>query len=97
MIQIKKREASETVSPILDTCHISFALPASSPLGTYTIVHLRSVGGRQAWIEEKQSTIDRYKTVVTTVAESTGTYALVRLSSKAQKPKLPAALPVRSR
>ena len=78
MIEIRKRDVIESVSPISDTCHISFAV--TDPSGTYSIVHLRSVGGRKAWIEEKTTAISRHGTVVTTAAESSGIYALVHLS-----------------
>jgi hypothetical protein len=78
------------------SAHISFALPGAGALGTYAIVHLRPVGSRLAWVEETRTTADRHGSVVTTTADSTGTYALVQLVTKAKRPAR-AAAPVKRR
>ena len=85
-IQIERLEQVRGASStsISGTCRISFSMPAgSSPKYTYTIVHLRLVGKRQAWIADDPSTVDFQKHVVTAVAKTTGTYALVRVTSNA--------------
>jgi hypothetical protein len=69
-------------SSISGICRISLSMPAgASPKDTYTIVHLRPVGKRQAWIADDPSTVDFQRRAVTAIAKTTGTYALVRISS----------------
>jgi hypothetical protein len=84
-IQIERVEREKVASSstrISELCRISFSMPSSSPIdGTYAIVHLRTVGKAQAWISDSPSVVDRRRGVITTVAKSTGTYALVRTSA----------------
>jgi len=85
-IQKRGRSSSETVERITDACRISFTVPVSSRLsGKYAIMHLRSVGGRQAWIAENSVVMDRNGRVATISAGSTGIYALVRLSKETKQ------------
>jgi len=88
MIQIRNAEKVEntekepTVSRIPEKCRISFSLPASSS-DVFSIMHLRSVGGRLAWIADTPSTTDRRMHTVRAAADATGTYALLRIMSRA--------------
>jgi hypothetical protein len=85
-IERAKINSRKTDERFNDTCRISFTVPAFSSLsGTYTIMHLRSVGGRQAWIADNPASTDHNGRTITTVANSVGTYALVRLSTTATK------------
>jgi hypothetical protein len=78
----KVGESKEGSTAIRDSCNISFRVPASEARGTYAILHLRTVGKRLAWIAEKPSALDRNGGILTTAAESTGTYALVRVTEE---------------
>jgi len=80
-VKIEKAGASKEASTaITDSCNISFRVPASEARGTYAILHLRMVGKRLAWIAEKPSVLDRNGAILATAVESTGTYALVRVT-----------------
>jgi hypothetical protein len=82
-VKIEKAEGSKEASTaIKDSCNISFRVPASEARGTYAILHLRTVGKRLAWIAEKPSVLDRNGRILTTAAQLTGTYALVRLTEE---------------
>jgi hypothetical protein len=81
MISIEITRTADTTADAVSGARVSFALP--DRVGTYGIVHLRLVGDRQAWIEEKLGKVLRGRTTMETDVESPGVYALVRIVSTA--------------
>jgi hypothetical protein len=77
MIEIESIGSKSANVSKLAGCRLSFALP--DPSGTYGIVHLRSVGGRQAWIEEVPTRTTSQRATIEAEAPSTGVYSLVRI------------------
>jgi hypothetical protein len=81
MMSIGRNGAADAKAGSLSGVHVSFALPDRT--GTYGIVHLRRVGERQAWIEEKPGKATRDRAALETDIASAGVYALVRIVSAA--------------
>lgn len=86
-LQISKFEDTQKFSSIPESCQISFSLPKTySSSETYAIVHLVPIGGTLGWQKDHPTSIDRRQGVVKTQADSTGTYALVRIFTQPEKP-----------
>src|SRR5262249_16460511 len=93
MVEIQQNGSEERSARLREPAHISFALERTRPGGAYAIVQLLTVGDRMAWVENTESRMNREHRVVTTLADLTGTYALVEVSptaaraTTARKPK----------
>ena len=87
MIEIRRRVESQTNNRLDAPSHISFAAPSVSGPGSFAIV--RASAGKEpfGWIEARPTTVSRDGSTLTTQADESGIYGLVRLGkSTATRP-----------